>query len=120
MPAHRKPTNILSLVGAFDKNPQRKRSDPPTRKTIGSAPTQSEITFAQAWKYIAKCCPAGVLADRDRIYLEIAASLFVEFRSALAKMHPRKTGAPHGDAVELGHVPGRCEQGVSRTSSRTR
>jgi hypothetical protein len=105
MPAHRKPTTILSLVGAFDKNPHRKRSDPPTRKTIGSAPTQSEITFAQPWKYIAKCCPAGVLADRDRIYLGIAASLFVEFRSAPAKMHPAKLARLTAMLSNLGMPP---------------
>ncbi|MEO8999276.1 MAG: hypothetical protein ABI227_12100 [Rhodanobacter sp.] len=80
----------MSLVGAFQKDPQRRRVDPPTHALIGSAPKQSERTFAQAWKYIAKCCPDGVLADRDRIYLEVAASLFVEFRSGSAKFHPTK------------------------------
>ena len=90
MPAHRKPTHMLSLVGAFKKDPQRRRFDPPTFKPIGSPPKQRDITFAQAWRYISDCCPQGVLADRDRVYLEIAASLFVEFRCAPAKFHPAK------------------------------
>ena len=59
-------------------------------KLIDNTPKQTAMTFAHAWKYIAKRCPDGVLADGDRMYLEVAASLFVEFRSAPGKFHPAK------------------------------
>ena len=105
MPAHRKPSSILSLVGSFDHNPQRRRVDPPTHAPIGSAPKQGTLTFTEAWKYIAKCCPNGVLADRDRVYLEIAASLFVEFRSAPTKFHPAKLARLTAMLSNLGMSP---------------
>ena len=63
------------------------------------------MTFAQAWKYIAKCCPEGVLADRDRVYLEVAAYLFVEFRSAPAKFHPAKLARLTAMLANLGMSP---------------
>jgi hypothetical protein len=105
MAAHRKPTNVLQLSGAFRKDPKRRRIDPPTREPIGNAPKQSPLTFAQAWRYIVKCCPPGVLADRDRPYLEIAASLFVEFRAAPAKFHPAKLSRLTAMLAALGMSP---------------
>lgn len=105
MPAHRKPTNVLQLNGAFAHDPRRKRRDPQTHGPIGSAPKQSAITFAQAWKYIAKCAPVGVLADRDRIYLEVAASLFVQFRASPADFHPAKLARLEMMLAKLGMSP---------------
>lgn len=105
MPAHRKPTSILSLVGSFEHNPKRRRVDPPAHGPIGSAPKQEQLTFGQAWKYIVKCCPDGVLADRDRMYLEVAASLFVEFRSAPARFHPAKLARLTAMLSNLGMSP---------------
>ncbi len=90
MPAPRKATNILELTGAFSRNPNRRRNDPRPRGGIGSAPKQVALTFKQAWGLVVKCCPEGVLADRDRIYVEIAASLLVEFRADPANFHPAK------------------------------
>lgn len=105
MPAHRKPTNVLELSGAWAKNPQRRRSDPPTRAPLGNPPKQEAMTFAQAWKYIAKCCPDGVLTDRDRPYLEIAASLFVQFRADPVKFHPAKLARLTAMLASLGMSP---------------
>lgn len=105
MPAHRKPTNVLQLNGAFAHDPRRKRHDPPTHGPIGIAPKQSAITFAQAWKYIAKCAPAGVLANRDRVYLEVAASLFAQFRAGPADFHPAKLARLEMMLAKLGMSP---------------
>ena len=110
---------MLSLVGAFDKNPSRRRADPPTHRAIGNAPKQSELTFAQAWKYLAKCCPNGVLADRDRVYLEVCASLFVEFRSAPAKFHPAKLARLTAMLSNLGMSPADASRvSVAKTPGR--
>lgn len=90
MPAYRKPSNVLLLSGAFKANPNRRRVDPTPRGPLGKAPRQGPITFRKAWELIAACAPPGVLADRDRIWLEVAASLFVQFRAAPAEFHPAK------------------------------
>jgi hypothetical protein len=35
-------------------------------------------------------CPDGVLADRDRLWVEVTAALFSQFRNDPAGMHPAK------------------------------
>lgn len=55
------------------------------------------------------------LADRDRGYLEIAASLFVEFHSARANFHPAKLAR-----LTAMIVTSRREPGVGRGAARTR
>lgn len=72
--------------------------------SLQTSPKQLEMTFVEAWKYLAKCCPNGVLTNRDRICLETAASLFVEFCSAPVKLN-RATGAADSHAGELGMNP---------------
>lgn len=79
-------TNVLQLRGAFKKDPQRARQDVKTGRDVGAAPSKQQLTFPEAWDYLVRCCPRGVLDERDRVYLEIAASLFVEFRANFADM----------------------------------
>jgi hypothetical protein len=105
MPAHRKPTSMLQLVGAFKHDPKRSRVDPRSSPLKMAPPRPNPITFAQAWKLLAKCCPEGVLMDRDRIWLEIAAQLFVEFRNEGAKMHPAKLSRLTAMLSSLGMSP---------------
>lgn len=91
MPAVRKPTNVLELTGAFKRNPNRARVDPPTHKPIGKPPKLGPITFQQAWRTIVASAPPGVLRDdRDRIWVEVAAHLLVQFRADPAAMPPQK------------------------------
>lgn len=105
MPAPRKPATVLELTGAWRKDPNRRRVQPPALGAIGNAPKQSPLTFAQAWRYISKCCPEGVLRDRDRVYLEIAVSLFVQFRQAPAVFHPAKLARLEMMLSKLGMSP---------------
>ena len=105
MPAHRKPSNVLALSGSWRKDPQRRRVDPITTGPIGAPPKQSTMTFAQAWKYLVKCAPDGVLADRDRVWLEVAAHLLVQFRADPANMHPAKLGRLTSCLSALGLSP---------------
>lgn len=82
MAAHRKPSNVLELAGAWKHDPARRRVDPPTHKPIGRPPKPESLTFEQAWKYIVKCAPRDVLRDdRDRLWIEVAVHLLVQFRS---------------------------------------
>lgn len=106
MPAPRKPTTLLQLVGAFDKNPQRARVDPVSAPLKLAPPRPKPITFAQAWNLIAKSCPEGVLAERDRIWLELAAALFVEYRNhGIAELHPAKLSRLTSMLASLGMSP---------------
>jgi len=105
MPAPRRATHLLLVNGAFDHNPNRRRTDPKPRAEVGSAPRQVAVTFKKAWDYIVSCAPEGVLADRDRIYLEIAATLFAEFRAAPAKFHPAKLARLEMMLSKLGMSP---------------
>lgn len=105
MPAHRKPTSLLELAGAYRKDPQRRRVDPRPRGEIGLPPKQGPITFKQAWNMIVSCCPEGVLADRDRPWVEIAAHLLVQFRADPAAMHPAKLSRLTAMLASLGMSP---------------
>lgn len=90
MPAKRKPAAVQELTGAWRKDPQRRRVEPATTGPIGAPPKQKALTFPDAWRYLVKCAPPGVLADRDRVWLEVAAHLLVQFRADPANMHPAK------------------------------
>ncbi|MBT2145283.1 MULTISPECIES: hypothetical protein [unclassified Rhodanobacter] len=90
MPAKRKPAALQELNGAWRKDPQRRRIQPTATGPIGAPPKQSALTFEQAWRYLVKCAPDGVLADRDRVWLEVAAHLLLQFRADPANMHPAK------------------------------
>jgi hypothetical protein len=52
-----------------------------------------------------KCCPEGVLADRDRIHMEIVASLLVQFRPDPVNFHPAKLGRLSAMLSQLGMSP---------------
>lgn len=105
MPAIRKPVSVLQLSGSFRKDPQRRRVDPPTDGPIGRAPRQKPLTLAEAWNYIVKCAPKGALRDRDRVYLEVAASLFVQFRQSPAEFHPAKLARLEMMLAKMGMNP---------------
>ncbi len=105
MVAHRKPTNVLQLSGAFARNPNRTRTDPQPRGPVGSAPRQTPITFRKAWSMIVNACPDGVLADRDRIAVELVASLFKEFRSDPALFPAVKFARLQSLLADLGMSP---------------
>jgi len=106
MSAHRKPTNVLDLTGAFRKDPARRRVDPPTHKPIGRPPKLGPITFQQAWTYLVKCAPRDVLRDdRDRLWVEVAAHLLVQFRADPVAMHPAKLSRLTMMLASLGMSP---------------
>lgn len=81
----RKPTALHILTGSDKKHPDRMReraNEPKPTGELGACPkrfgaAQKEVTAA--WKYIAACCPAGVLTDMDRPAVMQAAALLAEF-----------------------------------------
>lgn len=114
MPAHRKPTNVLELNGAWRHDPQRRRVEPQPHGPIGKAPKQGPITFAKAWGLIVAQCPEGVLADRDRVWVEVAASLYVQFRNDPAGMHPAKLSRLTAMLSSLGMSPADASRVVAK------
>jgi hypothetical protein len=66
----RKPTKELELVGAFRKNPLRKRVDPETRPDIGNPPPSMSLELHAIWHELADAAPIGVLTHSDRPLLE--------------------------------------------------
>jgi len=77
----RKPTKVLEMRGAFDKDPQRKRTKEPEPKgDLGQPPKQLSPSAKSAWREFAKQAPDGVFGDSDRVAVEIASVLLAEFR----------------------------------------
>ena len=105
MPAKRKPAAVQELTGAWRKDPQRRRVEPTVTGPIGSPPKQTPLDFPAAWRYLIRCAPKGVLADRDRVWLEVAAHLLVQFRADPANMHPAKLGRLTSCLSALGLSP---------------
>ena len=89
MPRPRKPTNILNLTGAFDKNPARRKaraSEPKDLGELGDPPKRLNAEQLAAWHEIVENTAYGVLTRSDRHILEITAVLLAEFWQAGALM----------------------------------
>lgn len=75
-----KPTAVLELVGAFKKNPQRKRVNEP-RPTAGIGKfTDGPTTVPEIWDEIVAQTVPGVMTISDRVALEIVCRLLAEIR----------------------------------------
>ena len=81
----RKPTALHILTGSDKKHPDRMRvrqNEPKPTGQLGACPKRfgaDQKEVAAAWKYIAGCCPAGVLTDMDRPAVMMASALLAEF-----------------------------------------
>jgi hypothetical protein len=76
----RKPTAVLELTGAFRKNPKRRRTEPVPTGPLGEPPEHFTIEQAQVWHELAGACSPGVLTASDRLLVEIAAVMMLQFR----------------------------------------
>lgn len=77
----RKPSKVLEMQGAFDKNPQRRRTaEPKPRGDLGKAPGHLPPNVAAVWDEIASISPPGVFGDSDRLSVEVACNLIAEMR----------------------------------------
>jgi hypothetical protein len=104
MPAHRKPTELLALSGAFEKNPARRRPvGPKSDKPIGEPPAHLGDDEAAAWCELAGNMPAGVLTSGDRVALEVVARLVA--RSRRQGLTNGELGALRRFLAELGASP---------------
>ena len=81
----RKPTQVLELVGAFKKNPQRKgdRENEPRPEGLlkPTPPTYFTPEQKKVFREIVKQIPPKVATTSDKIIVEITAVLLAKFRS---------------------------------------
>jgi len=78
----RKPTNVLRLSGAFDKDPQRgvaRANEPQNLECVGEPPERLNDQQLKAWNEIIENSPYGVLTKGDRHTLELTSVLLTEF-----------------------------------------
>ena len=70
--ANQKPSKILELSGAYQKNPDRKRlSEPMPNESIGKCPDRLCAKHSELWDEVVRNCVEGVLTIQDRHALEI-------------------------------------------------
>lgn len=86
-----KPTAILEMSGAYDKNPARRRvNEPDTGRGIGPAPDSFNDEQKAAWDEIVTNCAAGVFQSSDRTMMEVLCVLLCEFRADRSGFGGRK------------------------------
>lgn len=105
----RKPSSDLAARGAFAKNPQRARVDPPTSGVLPDEPPPDLILDEYeetAWRQLVANTPAPIRAGNDVVALEIAARLLGELRRK-RELNPAKLGR----LVQLLHEFGQTNSG---------
>ncbi len=89
MGRNRKPTAVLQLTGALERNPGRyhdRKTEPRLLDELGEPPKRLTEQQKEAWNEISDNCPCGVLTKADRHSLEMAAVLLAEFWANGAQM----------------------------------
>lgn len=89
MGRNRKPTAVLQLTGALERNPGRyydRATEPKSLDELGEPPKRLTAQQKEAWDEIANNCPCGVLTKADRHSLEMTAVLLAEFWANGAEM----------------------------------
>lgn len=108
MPAPRKPSNILQMSGAFDKNPDRKRArkdEPIPTELLGDPPARLSDSEQAAWHEVVSIAPPGVLMNSDRIAMEILATLLAQFRADPHGFQPTRLARLESMIVKMGLTP---------------
>ena len=87
----KKPTSQLKLVGAFDKNPNRKRESEPVCTEPVEMPDHLSDDAQTAWAFLTACAVPGVLTKMDSSYLALASEalgrVWYGEKSSIAEMH---------------------------------
>lgn len=102
----RKPTAVLELKGAFNKDPQRQRdAEPVPTDGIGDPPDHFDVVKVKAWEEVVSIAPPGVLFNSDRLALEMFVCLLVEFRGNPNGFHQAKLGRLESLCGKFGMTP---------------
>ena len=81
----RVPTNILTLRGAYRRNPKRlveRAGEPVSDAPIGEPPEHLTGEARAAWGEISGLAPLGTFCPADRVAVEICAVLLAQFRES--------------------------------------
>ncbi len=82
--AQRKPTAVLALSGAIDKNPKRhaaRKLEPKPHSPLGNPPAHFDAGHCAVWHEVANRCAPGVLFGSDRILMELICTLICKLRA---------------------------------------
>ena len=100
----RTPTDTLRARGAFDKNPQRARTDPPAQGPLGEPPPHFGPELQAVWIELRDSLPVGVATQADRAPFEDLVVLKYERRTA-EKFSMAKQSALHWLYSHFGMTP---------------
>lgn len=103
--ANRKATAVLEASGSFDKNPKRRRFDPPASDEIGGPPAHFAEDESKTWHELIDTSPKGVLKNSDRAALEIASTLLADYRKDRASFNTSRLSALQKALASLGRTP---------------
>ena len=87
----RKPTRMLELSGAFDRNPQRRKArehEPSPTGPLGDPPTALDEAQRARWNEIRAKCPW--LGESDDVLVEVTCKLWMEERRGKCSPGDRK------------------------------
>lgn len=106
MARHPQPREVAELKGATRQNPQRYRTElPAVTQPLGNAPEHLGDPAKAAWFELSGLAPTGVLKGSDRIMLEMAAVLLVNFRLTPDEFRCSKATLLVGILARLGMSP---------------
>ena len=103
--ANYKSTAVLEATGSFDKNPQRRRSEPMASDEMGPPPTYFDEDECAVWLELVETSPKGVLKNSDRSALEIATALLSDFRKDRKNFSTAKMTSLQKSLASLGRTP---------------
>lgn len=112
MARHSQSREVADLKGATRKHPERYRKQPPAvDMPLGNAPDHLDKagekvwTAKETWFELESYAPRGVLTGADRIAVEIASNLLVEYRRAPSEFPVGKYTHLIGCLARLGMTP---------------
>lgn len=82
--ATRKPTAVLALTGALERNPGRhaaRKKEPKPEAALGNPPAHFDERHAAVWREVSGACAPGVLFGSDRILMELICTLICKLRA---------------------------------------
>jgi hypothetical protein len=124
MARHPQAREVAELKGATRVHPERYRKQPPAvDMPLGNAPDhldragEKQWTAKEVWFELSSYAPRVVLTGADRITVEIASNLLVEYRTAPSEFRAGKYVHLIGCLARLGMTPAdRQKLGVEKPS----
>lgn len=101
----RKPTKLLELGGAFEKNPQRRRQEPEPHGELLDPPKWMAPGEREIWYQFLKALPEGMVFEIDFAIFELAVKLTTRMRHEFDRMTASEMNTLRGALAQLGFTP---------------